>query len=88
MASDRDERGRMTDDKANQMKPSEPFEFDHRGRHFRMERRGRDDWFLLEGNFLVDKIPANPGEQSTDELVALAKRAVNACLEGKTPRGL
>ena len=53
-----------------------------------MERKRKGDWFLREGTVFVDRIPANVEEQVTEELVALAKRAVNAYLDGKAPQGI
>lgn len=69
------------------MKEADKYEFDHRGAHFRIERKGNGAWRLFEGNTLIDRIPANRGEKPTTELIALAKRVVNSHLDGQTPRG-
>ena len=69
------------------MEESQSYEFHHRGGHFRIERKGNDTWLLFEGSKLIDRIPANPGEKPTGDLVDLARRVINSHLDGRPPRG-
>jgi hypothetical protein len=64
-----------------------PCVFDHRGRHYRLERPTGSHWRVFEGKILIDAIPANLEEECNTELVALAKEVINSHLDGKTPHG-
>jgi hypothetical protein len=63
------------------------FEFDHRGYRIRLER-GPNDWAVLIGTKLIDRIPANVEEGPNSDLESLAKRVVNSHLQERSPRGI
>ena len=70
------------------MRQSEPMEFDHRSRRVRVERRN-DGWAVLLDGTLIDRIPPYEGhDDASADLEGIARQAVNAHLELKTPRGL